>query len=146
MTATFTIKKGFILQIPYNAKTYELTNSVVWFDESGILYSRPKELITDVGVDQVKEEMKRFREILMPHKQVCMIAEAHPGGTKLPKKGDRDMMADEVASVTKAMAVIISSSVSKMIINLFFAFKPPPYPMRMFNDEASAKNWIRQYL
>jgi hypothetical protein len=44
------------------------------------------------------------------------------------------------------MAVITSSPITKMLVNLFFGFKPPAYPLKMFLTEKDATNWVKQYL
>ncbi|MGZ3883914.1 MAG: DUF7793 family protein, partial [Bacteroidia bacterium] len=61
-------------------------------------------------------------------------------------KHQRDFIAEQLSSVTKAMAIITSSPLSRMIANLFFGLKPPPYPVKMFTNENEAKAWILQYL
>ncbi len=135
-----------ILQIPDNIKTHQLTNSTVWFDEEGILYSQPNDVPDpDLTDEEIMREMEKFRAIT-GNKKVCMIAEAHPKGGKPPKKEQRALIAKEISSVTKAMAIITTSSLSRMIINLFFGFRPPDYPVKMFKSEAEAKEWIRKYL
>jgi hypothetical protein len=42
--------------------------------------------------------------------------------------------------------MITTSPVSKMIANLFFGFKPPSYPVKMFTNKEEAVSWIKQYL
>ena len=134
-----------LLQIPPGARTYELQNSIVWFDDSGILYSRPK---SDVVVEQSREEilaeMVKFKEITGGRK-VCLLAESQKN-SKPPKKSERDFIANELNSVVKAMAIVTDSALSKMVVNLFFSFKPPPYPVKLFMNEHDAREWIRQYL
>jgi hypothetical protein len=137
--------QAMILHIPENAKTFELTNSIFWFNEDGILYSLPKEKITELNEQEILKEMEAFRKII-GNQKVCMIAEAHPKGSKPPAKEQRESIAKEISSVTKAMAVLTSSSLSRMIINLFFGFKPPDYPVRMCKTEQEAKEWIKKYL
>jgi hypothetical protein len=44
------------------------------------------------------------------------------------------------------MAIVTSSPLSRMMANLFFSFKPPQYPVKMFQNEKDATEWIRQYL
>jgi hypothetical protein len=135
-----------ILQIPLNAKTYELTGSTFWFSEEGILYSMPKPGAEQEATDeQILQEMEKFR-VIVGNKKVCMIAETAQGTTKPPKKEQRALIAREIASVTKALAIVTTSALSKMIINLFFAFAPPQYPVKIFRTEQEAREWIRQYL
>ena len=132
------------MKIPTDLKTYELTSSILWFNE-GILYSTPKDGIPpQLSDEEIKTEMDKFRKIT-DNKKVCMVAEANPK-SKPARKEQRDYIASELASVTKAMALVTSSPVSRIIANLFFGFKPPTYPVKMFTNEKEATDWIRQYL
>ncbi len=130
-----------VLQIPSNAKTYEMANSVIWLDEQGIMYSRPKETpYLRLTTDEFDLEIQKLREII-GHKKVKMILEAHPN-SESPRKDERDHIAEQLASVTQAMALITNSAVSRMVANLFFLFKPAPYPMKMFFTAQEAKGWL----
>jgi hypothetical protein len=134
-----------ILQIPDNAKPFELTNSILWFNEEGILYSLPKaNARTEFTDEEIMSEMDKFREFI-GNKKVCMIAESD-SGSKPPRKEQRALIAKQISDVTKAMAIITTSSLSKMIINLFFAFAPPDYPVKICRSEQEARDWIKQYL
>jgi hypothetical protein len=31
-------------------------------------------------------------------------------------------------------------------MNILFAFKPPPIPMKSFTDDQAATEWLKQYL
>jgi hypothetical protein len=133
------------MEIPKNVKTLELKSSIIWFNEDGILYSVPKPGIPpDLNFEEIKKEMDHLREFI-GHKKVCFLAESNPN-SKPPNKQERDFIAEQINSVTKAMAIVTSSPVSKMIANLFFGLKPPPYPAKMFSNEQDAKEWIKQYL
>src|SRR4051812_4704642 len=102
--------KTMILQIPLNAKTYDLTGSTIWFDEEGILYSMPKPgAAQEATNEEILSEMVKFRQIV-GNKKVCMIAESASGATKPPRKEQRALIAREIASITKAMAVITTSA------------------------------------
>jgi hypothetical protein len=133
------------MEIPKNVKTLELKSSVIWFNEDGILYSVPKPGVPpDLNFEEIKKEMDNLREFI-GHKKVCFLAESNPN-SKPPNKQERDFIAEQINSVAKAMAIVTSSPVSKMIANLFFGLKPPPYPAKMFSNEQDAKEWIKQYL
>lgn len=130
---------------PENVKLIEWPTSLMWFDEDGILYSVSK---PGEPPDQTREEslrqMQEFRKII-GGKKTCMILES--GKTaRPPKKEDRDWIAKELDSVTKAMAIISVSPLSRMVANLFFGFKPPAYPVKFFSNKEEAKDWIKQYL
>ena len=133
------------MEIPKNAKTHELRSSIIWFDSDGILYSVPKPgPPPELSQEEILKEMDRFREII-GHKKVCMISESN-SSARPPSKDERDFIAKQISSVTKAMAIVTNSPVTKMVVNLFFALKPPDYPAKMFSNEVDAREWIKQYL
>lgn len=130
---------------PENAKIIEWPTSIMWFDEDGILYSvsKPVEKPPQTKEESLKQ-MEEFRK-LTGGKKTCMILETAKTSTP-PKKEDRDWIAKELDSVTKAMAIISTSPLSRMVANLFFGFKPPAYPVKFFSNQDEAKAWIKQYL
>jgi len=44
------------------------------------------------------------------------------------KREDREFIAAELAKVIKALALMSDSALGKMVANIFFNLKPPPYP------------------
>ena len=127
-----------------------MTSSLLWLDDDGVLYSIPKPGVVPPETmtrEETLEEMRKFKEAvgLTNGKKACMILETN-STSKPPKKEDRDFIAEQLNEITKAMAVISSSPLSRMIANLFFGLKPPVYPVRFFSNEKEAKEWIKQYL
>ena len=133
------------MEPPKNVKIVDWLTSKMWFDEDGILYSLPK---PGAPQPQTKEEsqkqMDEFRK-LVGNKKTCMILQTDSSAPP-PKKEDRDWIASELDSVTKAMGIISTSPLSRMVANLFFGLKPPAYPVKFFSNEIEAKEWIKQYL
>jgi hypothetical protein len=133
------------MEIPNGVQTHELSSSIVWFDENGILFSTPKPGIPPaLTMEEIIKEMEIFKKITNNQK-VCLVAESNPK-SPAPSKDQRDFIAEQIGSVTKALAMITTSPVSKMIANLFFGFKPPSYPIKMFTNKEEAVSWIKQYL
>jgi hypothetical protein len=133
------------MEIPNGVQTHELSSSIVWFDENGILFSTPKPGIPPaLTMEEIIKEMEIFKRITNNQK-VCLVAESNPK-SPAPSKDQRDFIAEQIGSVTKALAMITTSPVSKMIANLFFGFKPPSYPVKMFTNKEEAVSWIKQYL
>ncbi|MGZ4038526.1 MAG: DUF7793 family protein, partial [Bacteroidia bacterium] len=117
------------MEIPANTKTYDMQGSTIWIDEKGIVYSVPKpDAPADQSIEEMEKEMVRLREIIGTQK-VCFVLESNKN-SKAPPKHQRDFIAEQLSSVTKAMAIITSSPLSRMIANLFFGLKPPPYPVK----------------
>ncbi len=132
------------MEIPKNVKTYDMTSSVIWFDEDGILFSVPKPgPPPELSKEEVKKEIEKFMAII-GDKKICMVSEANPNA-RPPTKAERDWAAELINPITKAMAIVTTSPVARMIANLFFGLKPPPYPAKMFSNEKDAVEWIRQF-
>ncbi|WP_373512974.1 hypothetical protein [Persicitalea sp.] len=127
---------------PPNANVIELPSSTVWFDENGILCSVAKK-VPQQTVEEAKKTMEEFRKITGGEK-VCMLSDS----TDSPpaNKEMRDYAAEVIPEVVKAVAIISRSAVGKMAANLFFSIKKQPYPVKMFNDEVEATEWLKQYL
>jgi hypothetical protein len=134
-----------MIPIPTDRKVLELTNSFVWLDDDGVMYSvgKPGER-KPFDPAEAEAQMKQLRE-LIGDKKVCMILETN-SGSQPPKKEDREWIARELNSITKAMAIIALTPLSRMVANLFFGLKPPAYPARFFGDVGEARKWIKQYL
>lgn len=131
---------------PKDTKIIDWYTSIIWFDEDGILYSSPKPGVDPLVQTKEKflEQMDKFRKLL-GGKKACMILE--PNRTSPPpKKEEREWLARELNSITRAMAIISSSPLSRMVANLFFGLTPPAYPFKFFSNETDAKKWIKQYL
>jgi hypothetical protein len=65
---------------------------------------------------------------------------------KPPDKKTRAYTSAEIYNIYKAMAILSKSALGKMIVNIFFQFKKPPIPMKIFSDEQNAKVCLKQYL
>jgi hypothetical protein len=44
-----------------------------------------------------------------------------------------------------AVAVLLGSTLNKIAMNLFMTFSKPKYPIKAFNDQATALKWLEQY-
>jgi hypothetical protein len=132
------------MKIPEGVKTYEMASSFIWLDDQGILFSVPKPgPPPELSMEEMNKEMEKFKAII-GNKKVCMVSEANPQ-SRPPTKAERDVVANLINDITKAMAIVTTSPVARMIANLFFGLKPPPYPSKMFSDEKEAVEWIRQF-
>jgi len=134
------------MEIPNNIKTIDWGTSIIWFDEDGIFYSQPKPGVAEpeLSREETLAQMDKFKK-LVGDKKLCMVLESN-SNSKPPKKEDRDFIAEQLNQITKAMAIISTSPLSRMIANLFFGLKPPPYPVKFFSNQVDAKNWVKQYL
>lgn len=134
-----------LLEIPKNAKVLELPSSTIWFDGDGLLYSAAKGgPPVNRSMEDLTEDMKKVRNFIGSRK-VCIIIESNNRSGSPPRE-QRDAIADALNAVTKAMAVVSSSPLSRMVANLFFSFRPPAFPMKLFANVHEAREWISKYL
>jgi hypothetical protein len=129
-----------ILSPPADTTVFETRSSLVWQDEYGIVYSvtRPEApLLTN---EDLKADMQLFREHF-GNEKLPLILEASQN-RPLPPNEQRTLIQQELNATVKAMAIITSSTLSKMTANIFFVLKPPAYPVKMFTDVGEAKKWI----
>jgi hypothetical protein len=134
------------MDIPSNVKLIDWPTSTIWFDNDGVLYSKPKPGVPEPELSRAESlaQMEEFKKIT-GGKKVCLILESN-SNSKAPKKEDRDFIAEQLTEITKAMGIISTSPLSRMIANLFFGLKPPTYPVKFFSNEKDAKAWIKQYI
>jgi len=52
----------------------------------------------------------------------------------------------ESAQATLAMAILVSSPVSRAVANFFISIARPRFPTRLFTGEAEAVAWLRSFL
>jgi mRNA degradation ribonuclease J1/J2 len=114
----------------------------MWFDKDGVLYSVSKK-VPPQTVDAARETLAQFKQIVGDRK-LCMILDLTNASPS--DRETREFAAVELTRIVKAMGMVSGSPLGRMIANLFFGLKPPPYPVKMFADEKEAKAWIRQYL
>lgn len=130
------------MEPPKDAIVYDAPNSVSWKDESGIICSVSKKAPPQ-SIEESKKEILEFRKRYGEGK-FCFLMDI-TNATPTPKEV-RDWAAEELNKLTKAMAIISKSALGRMVANLFFGLKPPPYPTKMFENEREAREWLKQYL
>jgi hypothetical protein len=130
------------MEIPKNTNIIDWPTSAMWFDEDGILCVISKKAPAQT-LEEARKSMEDF-ENLTGKRKVCMLIDITNSAPT--SKEMRDYSAAELPKITKALAMISTSALGKMIANLFFGLKPPPYPTKMFSNEKEAKEWLKQYL
>jgi len=64
----------------------------------------------------------------------------------VPDKDARKYSTEQLPDIYSAMAMVSQPGLSQFIINILFALKPAPIPMKSFTDDKEAKAGLRQYL
>jgi hypothetical protein len=127
--------------IPDNVKIYEGELATFWFEENGILCANAKS--TPRTVERQKENYRFIKE-MTGGKKVCLLSDTTNASPQ--DKETRDYAAAELPNVFIAMAVVSKSALGGFSANVFLTLKQQPIPIRMFENEHEAKEWLKTYL
>ena len=126
-----------MVTIPTDKKIYEGEIAAYWFDD-GILVSlskRPKRTVENItaNVALVKE--------ITGNKPVPLLI--YLSNSPVPDKETREFSTQQLPVIYSAMAMVSKPGLSKFIMNILFALKPPPIPMKSFTNDIAAKEWLK---
>src|SRR5215203_6865125 len=110
-------------------------------DEDGILYSyskNPKRTVKNISrnIELVKK--------ITGNKKVPLLI--YLCDSPVPDKETRKFSTEQLPNVYTAIAMVSKPGLSKLIMNILFALKPPPIPMKSFTDDIEAKEWLKQFV
>jgi stage II sporulation SpoAA-like protein len=127
---------------PENREVTEWPASTTWFDDDGIFYSVYKKGKAR-SIEETKQTIETFKKMLNG-KKICMLVDVTY--TAESSREIRDYAEQELPKFIKAIAMVSDSALGRMLANLFLTLKSQPYPTKMFNNEADAKEWLKGYL
>ncbi len=110
-------------------------------DPDGILYSyskSPKRTIRNIS-----DNIALVRKITGGKKVPLLI---YLADSPVPDRATRKFSSEQLPQVYTAMAMVSKPGLAKLIMNLLFALKPPPIPMKSFSDDEEARAWLKQYI
>ena len=131
------------MEPPKNVEVHDEPRSTWWIEENGVLCAVSKKNAPEITREESMRDFERIKK-LTSGKKFCMLLEITNAGPT--KREDREFNAAELAKIIKALALISKSPLGKMVANLFFNLKPPPYPAKMFTAEPEAREWLKQYV
>jgi len=109
-------------------------------DEDGILYAYSKN--PKRTVKNISENIALVKKITGNKKVPLLI---YLSDSPVPDKETRKFSTEQLPNVYTAMAMVSKPGLSKLIMNILFALKPPPIPMKSFTDDKEAKEWLMQF-
>ena len=115
---------------------WDSENEIVW----GVLFA---DLTTEELAVENVDAQERIRNSLNKEKTRVLIDMT--GVTEITK-GARDYFANErTASIQRATALLIGSSVSRLIGNFFMGLNKPISPTRLFTNPHKAIQWLHTF-
>ena len=121
----------------------ELAKFHTWMESDGIART------------EVKQDVEIF---LNDAKENTVIVETFFNGKKFPllvdirniksisPEAQEHFTIKERKSVVCAYAMVVASSSSRMIGNFFLTFRKPSVPVKLFNEEDKALEWLRTFI
>ena len=125
---------------PTDRPTYEGEIATYWFDD-GILVSLSKS--PQRTVENIKSNVKLVKEITN-NKPVPLLI--YLSNSPVPDKETRKYSTEQLPVIYSAMAMVSKPGLAKFIMNILFALKKPPIPIKSFTDDKEAKKWLMAYL
>ena len=127
------------IAIPTDRQTWESEIATYWW-EDGILVSLSKS--PKRTVDNIAANVALVKQI-SGNKPVPLLI--YLADSPVPDKETRRFSTEQLPVVYKAMAMVSKPGLAKLIMNILFALKPPPIPMKSFTDDRQAKEWLQQF-
>ena len=128
------------MTIPENKEIFEGTIATYWFDD-GILVSLSKNL--QRTVENIKGNVAFVKRITHNQKVPLLI---YLTKSPVPDKETRIYSTTQLPEIYTAMAMVSKPGLSKFIMNILFAWRQPPIPMKSFTSDQQAREWLKQFL
>jgi hypothetical protein len=129
------------MKLSDNRETVKGEIADYYLDDGGILYSFSKS--PKRTVENIRENIALVKRIT-GNKKVPMLI--YLSNSPVLDKATRKFSTEQLPHVYTAMAMVSKPGLAKFIMNILFALKKPPIPMRSFTDDEEAREWLKQYL
>lgn len=129
-----------IKPIPSDRQIFEGEIATYWWDED-VLVSLSKSVLRTV--DNIAGNVALIKQIT-GNKPVPLLIYLAP--SPIPDKATRKFSTEQLPVIYSAMAMVSKPGLSKFIMNILFALKPPPIPMKSFTNDKEARAWLQQYV
>ena len=111
------------------------------FSEEGILYSYSKSTVRTV--EKIRNNVQLVKSITGGKKVPLLI---YLSKSPVPDKETWRFATEQLPLVYTAMAMVSKPGLSQLIMQILFRFQKPPIPMKSFDDDEKAREWLLQYI
>ena len=114
----------------------------VWLGDDGILRidygQHPK-----IDLDAIQSAYAQHIAISTEPRPIMVLGE---GAVTATPEAEAFSNTAEVRAVTTAVALVTGASViGRLLAQLFLSYRHPKYPCKIFESQAAAVEWLRQY-
>ena len=128
------------MKIPTDRTVFQGEIADYWFDGS-ILVSLSKN--PRRTIENISRNVALVKSITNGKPVPLLI---YLSNSPVPDKATRQFATEQLPLIYSAMAMVSKPGLSRFIMNILFALKPPPIPMKSFVDEEAARKWLQQFL
>ena len=125
---------------PSNREIFEGEIASYWF-EDGILVSLSKS--PQRTVENIRGNVELVKKITNNNPVPLLI---YLSNSPVPDKATRKFSTEQIPVIYTAMAMVSRPGLARFIINILFALKAPPIPMKSFTNDNEAKVWLKQFI
>lgn len=129
-----------MITAPANTATFETEIATYWFQD-GYLVSVSKNTRRTVENIAANAALIKSKTNNQPVPLLIYLT-----SSPVPDKATRKFSTEQLPVIYKAMAMVSKPGLAKFIMNILFALKPPPIPMKSFADDMEAKKWLQQFV
>lgn len=129
------------MEIPSTAK--EIRCFHTWLGNDGIMYTVGKEN-AEVNLEDAKENTRIIEEYYYGKKFPLFVDGRNVKSISKEARDHFSLKGRE--SVINCFAMIVSSPLSRIIANFFIGINRPTVPVKMFDDEKKAVEWLKKQL
>ena len=128
------------IAIPRDRPAWEGEIATYWF-EDGILVSLSKSIRRTVA--NISGNVSLLKQITN-NKPVPLLI--YLSDSPVPDKQTRKFSTEQLPIIYSAMAMVSKPGLARLIMNILFALRPPPIPMKIFTDDQQTKDWLIQFV
>jgi hypothetical protein len=121
----------------------ETRNASLWLGDDGIARSRQKPNVYS-SIEDAREFVSAFNG-LAGGRGRPLLADIR-GVTSITKKARHFLAGDGQVKMITASALLVKSPVSRIIGNFFIGLNRPKIPVRLFDSEEEAVEWLKGYI
>jgi hypothetical protein len=129
-----------MIQPPADKEIFESDIARYWW-EDGMLISLSKN--PKRTVENIRSNATLIQQITGSKPVPLLI---YLSNSPVSDKAARKFATEMLPVIYSAMAMVSKPGLSKFIMNILFAVKPPPIPIKSFSDDIAARKWLKQYI
>ena len=113
----------------------------IWRRRDGIvqLVWNPR---TTVLLEDATAALQAMAQLTRGRRSPLLVDMCETGPLDRPTRAELTRRSD----LQSAVALIVGTPLTRMMANFFLSVNKPPYPTRMFDDEASALAWLQGFV